>query len=138
MGIRDELKKVSFGILPSQWGLEPEEERLEAFWNRARTRAKLDPLEAVIGADDMAAFRPPAFSGPDPDAFCQEILAGEEDSMTTPRGEFPEDGPLPRVGELSILLDAAGAPHALLRTREVEIGEAEVTERFEVLYRAGQ
>lgn len=138
MGIRDELKKVSFGILPSQWGLAPEEERLERFWNRARTRAKLDPLEAVIGADDMTAFRPPAFSGPNPDAFSAAVLAGEEDSVTTPRADFPEGAPLPRVGELSILLDGAGEPCALLRTREVEIGEADVTERFEVLYRAGQ
>ena len=137
MGFRDELAKLTSGILPSQWGLDPGEERLEAFWNRARTRAKLDPLEVVIAPDDMTAFRPPAFAGPAPDAFCSAMLAGEIDEISTPRADFG-DGPLPRVGELSILLDGEGAPRALLRTRAVDTDENDVVEHFEILYRAGE
>ena len=120
--------------------LDEYEALLEAFWVHARNKAKVYPLEAVLGADDMTAFRPPAFSGSEDreeaEAFCQSFLSGERDELVTPRADMPEDFPLPRIGELSILLDGERKPQALLRTRDVEVTEESVTERFEIIYRA--
>ena len=138
MKIGDFLREISFGILPSHTDLSPREQELERFWNRARTRAKLYPLESVLGADDMSAFRPPTFSGDNPQEFCEGVLAGEISEIRTPRADFPEEVPDPRVGELSILLDGDEIPQALLRTRQVEINDDEIVEHFEIIYRAGQ
>ncbi len=137
MGIRDELSRMKFGMLPSQWGLEPAEERLETFWNRARIRAKLDPLGTVIAPDDMTAFRPPAFAGPDADAFAARVLGSGGGELATAKAELGDGVELPRVGELAILVDASETPVALLRTCEVVDAGDSVVERFEVLYRAG-
>ena len=138
MKIGDFFQDISFGILPSHTDLSEDEQALEAFWNRARTRAKLYPLESVLGADDMSAFRPPTFAGENPQEFCEGVLAGEIDAIHTLRADFPDDAPVPRVGELSILLDGEGIPQALLRTRRVEMKDEEIVEYIEVIYRAGQ
>lgn len=138
MKIGDFLKEISFGILPSHTDLSAQEQALEAFWNRARTRGKLYPLESVLGADDMSAFRPPTFSGENPQEFCEGVLAGEIREIRTSRTDFPEGASEPRVGELSILLDGDDIPQALLRTRHVEVEDEEIVEHFEIIYRAGQ
>lgn len=138
MKVGDFFREISFGVLPSQTDLSPEEQALEAFWNRARTRAKIYPLESVLGADDMSAFRPPTFSGENPQEFCDGVLAGKIREIRTVRADFPEEAPEPRVGEFSILLDGDGLPQALLRTRQVDIGDEEIVEHIEVIYRAGQ
>lgn len=138
MKIGDFLREISFGILPSHTDLSEQEQVLEAFWNRARTRAKLYPLESMLGADDMSAFRPPAFAGENPQVFCEGVLAGEINEIRTARADFPEDALTPRVGELSILLDGKDAPQALLRTCRVEVNDEEIVEHIEVIYRAGQ
>ena len=138
MKIGDFFREISFGILPSHTDLSADEQLLEAFWNRARTRAKVYPLESVLGVDDMSAFRPPTFSGANAQEFCDGVLAGEITEIRTSRADFPEDAPEPRVGELSILLDGDDVPQALLRTRQVEINSDDIVEHFEIIYRAGQ
>lgn len=138
MKVGDFFREISFGILPSHTDLSAQEQALEAFWNRARTRAKLYPLESVLGADDMSAFRPPTFSGENPQEFCEGVLAGEISEIRTSRTDFPEGAPEPRIGELSILLDGGGIPQALLRTCQVETNDDDIVEHFEIIYRAGQ
>ncbi|MBR6459796.1 MAG: hypothetical protein IKS49_06550 [Actinomycetaceae bacterium] len=138
MKVGDFLREISFGILPSHTDLSPSEQALEAFWNRARTRAKLYPLESLLGADDMSAFRPPTFSGDNPQEFCEGVLAGEISEIRTARADFPAEAPEPRVGELSILLDGDDIPQALLRTRQVDVTDEEIVEHVEIIYRAGQ
>lgn len=138
MKVGDFFREISFGMLPSQTDLSADEQALEAFWNRARTRAKIYPLESLLGADDMSAFRPPTFSGENPQEFCDGVLAGEIREIRTARADFPEEAPEPRVGEFSILLDGDGQPQALLRTRQVDLNDEEIVEHIEVIYRAGQ
>lgn len=48
------------------------------------------------------------------------VLSGAKITTSSPLWDYP-DGRLPFVGALSLLLDAKGAPHAIVETRRVEI-----------------
>ncbi|MGO1591517.1 MAG: ASCH domain-containing protein [Ancrocorticia sp.] len=125
---------------------EPEDALLEAFWTRAKNVAKINPLEVIVGTDSTSALRPSAFSmGDSPeqaDHLCQLVVDGVKRATSSWLASYrAEDAPLPEVGELSIICDGAGAPHALTRTTKVatvafqeagpEIAEAEGEGTFE-------
>lgn len=95
-----------------------------AFWETARAHAKIGRLPVVTGVGVTAAVPPPAWSFGDNPALADEllalVLAGEKTATTTSVAELEAAGePIPQVGELSILLDGAGHPRALIRTTEV-------------------
>jgi uncharacterized protein YhfF len=87
-------------------------QRIEQFW---RSSGAADGSEA-----------PPAWSFGDSPALADELLAltlrGQKTAMASAQWEFAVDGdPLPRPGDLAIVLDGAGEPRALIRTTAVEI-----------------
>lgn len=85
------------------------------FWQRATRAAGLD-----------ATPQPPAWSfgdnAPLADALLQAVLDGRKTGTSTSVLELEAVGePVPRPGELSILLDGAGVARAVIRTTSVEI-----------------
>lgn len=103
-------------------GARPDE--VVAFWELARARAKVGRLPIVTGVDVAAAMTPPAWAFGDNPRLADEllalVLAGEKTGTSTAVAELAATGePEPRVGELSIILDGAGHPRALIRTTRV-------------------
>ncbi|WP_240644190.1 ASCH domain-containing protein [Antribacter gilvus] len=111
-------------------------DEVQSFWETARGRAGLGKTSVVIGQTVNEAVAPPAWSFGDnedlADALVGAVLAGEKTGTSTALWEFEDSGEkLPTVGELSIVLDGAGHPRALIRTTEVEVVPFdEVTEDF--------
>ena len=97
---------------------------LEAFWTRARNVAGIAPPEAVLGQDDAASLRPPAFAfGDSPemsDRLAKLVLDGEKSATSAWLASYEAEGiDIPEVGDLSIMCDGADRPLALLRTADV-------------------
>ncbi len=100
------------------------EGEVQAFWEMARGRAKLGRLDVVTGGTVASTVPPPAWSfGDNPrlaDDLLGLVLAGEKTGTSTALAELAATGePVPEVGELSIILDGAGHPRALIRTTAV-------------------
>ena len=97
-----------------------------AFWEAARARAKIGRLPVVTGVGVAAAMAPPAWSFGDNPRLADEllalVLAGRKTGTATAVPELDATGEaMPRVGELSIILDGAGHPRALIRTTGVRV-----------------
>lgn len=107
-----------------------------AFWETARAHAKVGRLPVVTGVGVAAAMTPPAWSFGDNPRLADEllalVLAGEKTGTSTAVAELAAAGePEPQVGELSIVLDGAGHPRALIRTTHVRRSRlADVDEAF--------
>ncbi|GMA30767.1 ASCH domain-containing protein [Litorihabitans aurantiacus] len=100
-----------------------------------RAKARIGRLAVYMGTDLAAAVSPPAWSfGDDPriaDELLGHVLSGRKSATSSARAEYGPDEPLPRVGELSILLDGEGRPRALVRTTAVDLARFdEVDEAF--------
>jgi uncharacterized protein YhfF len=95
------------------------------FWETARVRAGEGKVGVVTGFGISATVPPPAWSfGDNPalaDGLLAAVLSGEKTATSSSQWEYGEDVPLPQVGELSIILDGAGHPRALIRTTSVEV-----------------
>jgi uncharacterized protein YhfF len=109
------------------------DDELEAFWAEARTRARLDSIGVYGGVTVLASLRPPAWAfGATPehaDELLALVLAGDKTATAGALWDYEAEGePLPEVGGLSIVLDGAGHPRALIVTTEVRVvpfGEVE-------------
>ncbi|GAA2021751.1 ASCH domain-containing protein [Pseudokineococcus marinus] len=96
------------------------------FWETARSRAGLGRLSVVTGTSAATAVPPPAWAfGADPqqaDELLALVLEGTKTATASARWEYEAEGEeLPRPGELSIVLDGAGHPRALVRTTSVDV-----------------
>ena len=99
--------------------------RVAAFWQAARGHVGFGKMTPVLGESPEDVLAPPAWSYGD-DAEAEELLArvldGRKTATALAVSELTQVGlDIPRVGDLSIVLDGAGDPRALLRTTEVEI-----------------
>lgn len=99
---------------------------IEDFWTDAKIRAGLNPASAYTGPNAQDSVRPPAWSfGADPqtaDALLDLVLRGIKTATAGALWDYDaEDEPLPSSGELAILLDGQGHPHALIRTVDVRV-----------------
>lgn len=100
--------------------------QIQEFWEMARGRAKLGRLDVVTGGSVASTVPPPAWSFGDSPRLADELLALVLDgakrgtSSTFPELEAAGE-PLPKKGDLSILLDGAGHPRALIRTASVDV-----------------
>lgn len=100
--------------------------RIADFWDAARGHLGWGKLDAVLGETVAGAVAPPAWSFGDDarlaDELLELVLAGRKTGTSTALAELTASGePLPRVGDVSIVLDSAGDPRALLRTTEVTV-----------------
>lgn len=99
---------------------------IERFWAEARRRGKLEsPLPGYLAAGTGGLITPPAWAfGADPvqaDALLALVLGGKKTATASAFEDYSESDPVPVVGSLSIVLDGAGHPRALLRTTEVSV-----------------
>ncbi len=97
-----------------------------AFWEMARGRARLGRLESVMGPTPASAVPPPAWSFGDNPRLADEllglVLAGTKTATASSLAELEAAGePVPTAGDLSIVLDGAGHPRALIRTTGVTV-----------------
>jgi uncharacterized protein YhfF len=105
---------------------EEQARRIQEFWEASRARAGLGRLPAFItGAAWVTEMPPPAWSFGDSPGLADELLAlvlAGEKTGTSSAAEIYQcvDEPRPVPGMLSIVLDSAGTPRALLRTTAVE------------------
>ncbi|WP_164519932.1 hypothetical protein [Flaviflexus salsibiostraticola] len=91
-------------------------DRIEAFWNRAILKARINQLEVVTGPDRDSALMPPTWSMDD-----ASVAAALKNGTTVLASLATQHEVLPEVGGLSILLWQDGTPAALLRTTEVSV-----------------
>ena len=87
---------------------------------------RMESLPGYLPSNMGELLAPPAWSFGDNAELADEllglVLAGTKTAAASALWEFDaEDEPLPEVGSLSIVLDSAGHPHALLRTSDVRI-----------------
>ncbi|WP_182354366.1 hypothetical protein [Flaviflexus huanghaiensis] len=102
---------------------------VEAFWNRAILKARINQLEVVTGPDRDSALMPPTWSMDD-----ESVTAALKNRTTVLASLASEHEVLPEVGGLSILLWQDGAPAALLRTTDVSVrSKADLDDAGEVV-----
>jgi len=97
---------------------------LADFWAAASGHAGVGRLDVVLGETPLGVVPPPAWAFGDNPALADELLGavlrGRKTACSTALWEFEAgDEPLPVVGDVSILLDGAGHPRALIRTTVV-------------------
>ena len=97
-----------------------------AYWATARKRAGLTRLDVVVGQQPLGTVQPPAWSfgaGPEQaDELLALVLAGRKTATASAAEVYSEQGVAPpRPGDLSIVLDGADRPRALIVTTAVEI-----------------
>jgi len=104
----------------------PGTDEINRFWETARGRAGLGRLSVVTGTSAATALPPPVWAfGATPeqaDELLALVLEGTKTATASARWEYEAEGEeLPRPGDLSIILDGAGRPRALVRTTAVEV-----------------
>lgn len=107
-------------------GLTPHDEEIRDFWERAAARVERGRVPVVTGPSGADALPPPTWSfgvGADQaDELLGLVLSGVKTRTSGALWDFEAEGePLPEAGELSILLDGAGHPRALLLMTQVRI-----------------
>ncbi|WP_299033784.1 ASCH domain-containing protein [uncultured Pseudokineococcus sp.] len=99
---------------------------INRFWETARGRAGLGRLAVVTGVSAATAVPPPAWAfGATPeqaDELLALVLDGTKTATASAHWEYEAEGEaLPSPGDLSIVLDGAGHPRALVRTTAVAV-----------------
>jgi uncharacterized protein YhfF len=95
------------------------------FWDAARPKAGRTSHGGAVGERSENVVPPPAWAFGDSPRLADElltlVLAGTKSATASALWEFEQAGePLPVEGDLSIILDGAGEPRALIRTDSVE------------------
>lgn len=102
------------------------DDEIAEFWESSRVQAGLGRIAVVGGLTVAEGVAPVAWSfGDNPeqaDRLLELVLAGTKRATSSALSEYDEeDAPLPKAGDLSIVVDGAGHPKALIRTTEVEV-----------------
>ena len=102
------------------------DERITAFWQAARARVGFGKLETVLGGGPLDVVPPPSFAFGDTPELSDElldlVLRGRKTATSTAMAEFERAGETgPKVGDVSIVLDGAGEPRALIRTTRADV-----------------
>jgi uncharacterized protein YhfF len=105
--------------------IEEQAQEILAFWEVARPSVGLGKIGVVVGTGVTETVPPAAWSfGDNPqlaDSLLAAVLSGAKTATSSSLWEYDADTPVPEKGELSILLDGAGHPRALIRTTAVDI-----------------
>ena len=102
------------------------DDEISTFWEVARVHAGLGKIAVVGGLSVTASIPPVAWAFGDNPVLADEllalVLAGTKTGTSSALVDYDaEDTPVPAVGELSIILDGAGHPAALIRTTDVQV-----------------
>ncbi|MET0468737.1 MAG: ASCH domain-containing protein [Aeromicrobium sp.] len=101
-------------------------EQIDAFWSAARHQTRTNPVPGYLGTYAGEALSPPAWAfGATPeqaDALLDLVLDGTKTATAGAQWDYEhEDEPLPRVGDLAIVLDSAEHPRALIEVTRVDV-----------------
>ena len=101
-------------------------DELEQFWEAARHQTRTNPVPGYLGTYSGEALAPPAWAfGGTPeqaDDLLALVLDGTKTATAGAQWDYDhEDEPLPRVGDLSIILDGADHPRVLIETMSVQV-----------------
>lgn len=101
-----------------------DDDELDAFWALAREHADLAGVPVYTGVNPVRTLRPPAWSfGATPeqaDELLALVLDGIKTATASSFDDYAAEGEDPPVpGTLSIVLDGAGHPRALVVTTDV-------------------
>ena len=102
------------------------DDEITTFWEAARGHAGLAKIAVIGGLTVTAGIPPMAWAFGDNPVLADEllalVLAGTKTGTSSALVDYDaEDIPMPVVGELSIILDGAGHPAALIRTTDVQV-----------------
>ena len=101
------------------------DDEITSFWEAARGHAGLGKIAVVGGLTVTASIPPVAWAFGDNPVLADEllalVLAGTKTGTSSALADYVGDTPIPEVGELSIILDGAGHPAALIRTTQVQV-----------------
>lgn len=102
------------------------EDQVSAFWDLAKFHAKLNSAPSYFGPTTLEVVPPPAWCfGAVPgqaDALLRLVLGGTKTATASALWDYEAEGEdLPQADTLSILLDGAGQPHALIETTQVRV-----------------
>ncbi|MDR0959997.1 MAG: ASCH domain-containing protein [Propionibacteriaceae bacterium] len=97
---------------------------LQGFWELAQRYADLGTINAIMGEGWGEAVPPPAWSFGDTPEMADELLGlvleGKKTATSSLRRDYERaNEPLPKPGELSIILDSEGIPRVLVRDTQV-------------------
>lgn len=112
------------------------DDEIAEFWENARVQAGLGRIAVVGGLTVAENVAPVAWSfGDNPeqaDRLLDLVLDGTKTATSSALSEYDgDDAPLPRAGDLSIVVDGAGHPKALIRTTDVAVVPfGEVSDEF--------
>lgn len=100
-------------------------DRITRFWDAARPSAGRTSHGGAVGERSENVVPPPAWAFGDSPQLADELLRlvldGVKSATAGALWEYEAAGePVPAKGDLSILLDGAGEPQALIRTTRVE------------------
>ena len=102
------------------------QDAIRNFWTMTMRYARVGILDVYMGASWGAALAPPAWSfGDSPelaDRLLGLVLDGRKRATTGLHQDYIDaNEPLPRAGDLSIILDGTGYPQALIRDTEIVV-----------------
>jgi uncharacterized protein YhfF len=103
-----------------------DDDEVSAFWALARVHARLNSAPSYFGPTTLEVVPPPAWSFGDSaeqsDELLALVLAGTKTATASALRDYEaEEEPLPETGALSILLDGAGHPQALIEVTDVSV-----------------
>jgi uncharacterized protein YhfF len=101
-------------------------EKILRFWEAARVRVNRNAVGGTIAETTATTIAPQAWAFGDSPELADELLGLVLDGTKTATAELVEEfervgEALPAKGDLSIVLDGAGAPRLLVRTTHVDV-----------------
>jgi uncharacterized protein YhfF len=119
----DEVGEPVVGDVDQDDDVDPTGE-IRAFWEMARRHARIGRPDVVtgasVGSDRVPTVRSFGDDAALSDELCELVLVGAKTATARSLAEIEAAGePLPKKGDLSIVLDGAGNPRALIRTVNV-------------------
>lgn len=101
-------------------------EQIDTFWSVARHQTRTNPVPGYLGAYSGEALAPQAWAfGATPeqaDELIALVLDGTKTATASSQWDYEdEETSLPRVGDLSIVLDGSERPRALIEVMEVDV-----------------
>jgi uncharacterized protein YhfF len=103
-----------------------DDNELDAFWDVAREHADLAGVPVYTGENPVRTLRPPSWAfgatSEQADELLSLVLDGVKTATASSYADYAkEDEHLPAPGMLSIVLDGAGHPRALVVTTDVRV-----------------
>lgn len=107
-------------------GLGPDPGEIEQFWQLARNRLRVNPVPGYFGTFGPESLAPPAWAFGDSPELADEllalVLAGTKTATAGALWDYEAAAEsVPRVGDLSIVLDGRAHPRALLQVVRVDV-----------------